>query len=993
MTSLSDRLARLTPEQRALLERRLKGRPAHSAGDAEPRWTASGAAAQLPLSLPAAVVEELRQLARRRQAPLSTVLLAAFAVLLCRGTGRTREVLDLILPAAGDDTARLDCRPICIDLGGDPLFVEALDRLTTAVREEPPQAAFAWLEEGYGLTDIPGLPDGAGGAETATRELVLWLREGSGDLEGGLIYDTRRLASLRVQGLALHLSELLRGIAADPARRIAELPLYGGELAGRLFPEIAVPLRETSFHRLFAEQVRRTPDAVAVSCRDRILTYRELDRGADRIARLLRRQGGGPGSRCVLALALSPDWLAALLAVFRTGGTAVLLDPDESPEGLADAVADTRPQWLLTAGGTARPEIPGPALLEIDLARSEPADEAAAVPLPESSAAEPALLCLGACPPGGRRWVLLGLSSLAQLFRAVGDVVACSPGDAFAVLSSPASPGGWVEVLWPLTRGAEVVFAPAEPAVRPRRSAGRRPLDFSLFYFATEESREGPHKQRLLLDGARFADRHGFTAVWTPERHFHPFGGLFPNPAVTSAALAMITRRVHLRAGSVVMPLHHPLRVAEEWSLVDNFSGGRAGMAFASGWHANDFVFFPDHYKARREVMLRGVDTVRRLWRGEAVTALSGSGKETEVRIFPRPIQPELPVWITAAATPGTFTLAGEIGVNVLTHLLGQGLERVAERIRRYRETRAEHGHDPHDPQTGRVTLMLHTFVGDSLGAVRKTVRGPFSEYIRSFTGLLDDLARNLDMDLGQSLSGEDMERLQAFAFERSYGSGLFGTPRSCLEMIRALEEIGVDEIACLIDFGVATEDVLASLHHLDRLRELARKPAPPPPLPAPRRPVSVVHLDAPQTAGVRELLAGGSVRAVLLDGDATGQALPAGPGRFSFHGAAETGGWSSRLEPGAEAEARSVLRPLAGTQLFVLGRNLAAAPIGVTGELCIQGESLACGYLDRPDLTAARFSPSPFSSSEGQRLFHTGQAARYLLDGSIEWMEQTLGD
>lgn len=931
MTNLSDRLARLTPEQRALLERRLKGQPTHPEGHAEPRRAMQSTTASIPLLLPASVLEGLRELAGKRQAPLSAVLLATFA--------------------------------------------EILGRLFEAAGEEPPPVAFALLEEGATV------PDGA--SETPVRELFLWLRERSGELEGALIYDTRRLGSVRAQGLAVHLQELARAVAADPARRIAELPLYGSDLAARLFPDLPVPPRGPAFLQLFEDQVRRAPEAAAVSCRGRILTYRELDRGADRIARLLTRRGSGPGSRFVLALTLSPTWLAALLAVFRTGGTAVLLDPDESPEGLAEVVEETGPQWLLTESGATWPKVPGPALLEIGLVGSEPEEG----PLPGVAATGPALLCLGGCPPGGRRWVMLGHSSLAHLFRALDGVVECRPGDAFAVLSPPASPGGWVEILWPLTRGAEVVLAPAgEPEVRPRRAASRRPLDFSLFYFATEASQQGPGKQRLLLEGARFADRHGFTAVWTPERHFHPFGGLFPNPAVTSAALAMITRRVHLRAGSVVMPLHHPVRVAEEWSLVDNFSGGRVGLAFASGWHANDFVFFPDHYKARREVMLQGVDTVRRLWRGEPVTALNGSGRETEVRIFPRPVQPELPVWITAAATPGTFSLAGEIGTNVLTHLLGQGLDRVAERIRRYRETRAEHGHDPHDPETGRVTLMLHTFVGDSQGAVRETIRGPFSEYIRSFTSLLDDLARSLDLEVGKSLSREDMDRLQAFAFERSYGNGLFGTPRSCLEMIRNLEEIGVNEVACLIDFGVATEDVLASLHHLDRLRELARKPAPPPPPPAPRRPVSMAHFDTPQAAGVHELLASGSVRAVLLDGDAAGQDVPAGSARWSFQGMAETGGWSSLIERGADAESRPVLRPLAGTRLFVLDRNLELAPIGVPGELCIQGEGLACGFLGRPDLTAARFSPSPFGSEAGQRLFRSGQAACYLPDGSVEW-------
>src|SRR5207342_155319 len=105
---------------------------------------------------------------------------------------------------------------------------------------------------------------------------------------------------------------------------------------------------------------------------------------------------------------------------------------------------------------------------------------------------------------------------------------------------------------------------------------------------------------RLLIEGAKFADRHGFEAVWMPERHFHAFGGLFPNPSVTAAAVAAVTQNVQVRAGSVVLPLHDPIRVAEEWSLVDNLSNGRVGISFASGWHADDFVFAPDAYPDRK---------------------------------------------------------------------------------------------------------------------------------------------------------------------------------------------------------------------------------------------------------------------------------------------------------------------------------------------------------------------------------------------------------
>ena len=113
-------------------------------------------------------------------------------------------------------------------------------------------------------------------------------------------------------------------------------------------------------------------------------------------------------------------------------------------------------------------------------------------------------------------------------------------------------------------------------------------------------------RYRLLLEGAKFADTHGFAAVWTPERHFHEFGGLYPNPALTSAAVAVVTEHVEIRAGSVVLPLHNPIGVAEDWAVVDNLSNGRVGLSFASGWHANDFALAPGQLRASPRADGRG---------------------------------------------------------------------------------------------------------------------------------------------------------------------------------------------------------------------------------------------------------------------------------------------------------------------------------------------------------------------------------------------------
>jgi natural product biosynthesis luciferase-like monooxygenase protein len=342
-------------------------------------------------------------------------------------------------------------------------------------------------------------------------------------------------------------------------------------------------------------------------------------------------------------------------------------------------------------------------------------------------------------------------------------------------------------------------------------------MEFSIFYFA--DSRSGSaDRYRLLIEGAKFADTHDFSAVWTPERHFHEFGGQYPNPAVIGAALATITQRISIRAGSVAAPLHHPARIAEEWSVVDNLSHGRAGISFASGWHAVDFVLRPDNYSQRKDILVATVENVRRLWRRECVSFVDGTGAEVPVQIYPPPVQPELPIWLTSAGSIDTFRLAGRLGAGLLTNLLGQDLSKLAEKIRAYRAA-FEYAHGGR----GQIVLMLHTFLGRDRGEVRKLVREPLKAYLRSSVSLWARAASAAWPDLDpEKLSPRDIDFLVDRSFDRHFETGgLFGTIDDGISLIEGLRQYGVDEVACLIDFGIPTGQVLESLELLDKLRQL----------------------------------------------------------------------------------------------------------------------------------------------------------------------------
>ena len=338
-------------------------------------------------------------------------------------------------------------------------------------------------------------------------------------------------------------------------------------------------------------------------------------------------------------------------------------------------------------------------------------------------------------------------------------------------------------------------------------------LQFSLYFFGNYPAAHRDDKYDLVIESAKFADQHGFTAVWLPERHFHSVGGFSPNAAVMAAALARETSRIQLRAGSVVLPLHHPVRVAEEWSMVDNLSKGRIGISIASGWHPHDFVFAPDAYENRRDICTQSLETIRQLWRGDAINVRSGGGANIDVQLFPMPVQHELPVWLTCVQAE-SYERAGELGLNILAQLQNQSLNDIAEKIRRYRAARARAGHD-----RGHVTMLLHTFVTDNVEGAREQAHKPLREYLRSHVEISQ---RKLATQNGAAeVTGADLDfLLERAAEDYASGKAFIGTPESCVEIAEQLRAIGVDEVGCLIDFGVDPKAVLAGLPHLDRLRE-----------------------------------------------------------------------------------------------------------------------------------------------------------------------------
>ncbi|GGL56373.1 MupA/Atu3671 family FMN-dependent luciferase-like monooxygenase [Wenxinia marina] len=830
--------------------------------------------------------------------------------------------------------------------------------------------------------------------------------------------DTRLIAPAEASLVADRVAHLLAqapDIAADcPVNRLPVLPpaeralvLHGWNATEAEFDA------ETPIHRQIAAQAAKTPDAPALSFEGRTLTYAEVEGAANRAAQVLRGMGVTAGTLVGLHVPRSAEMVVAALAIWKAGGAYVPLDPAYPAERIALYLEDSgAPVVVTTRAGAAA--LPGDAArLGID-ADPRLAEAPAEAPEDGTSGDDLAYLIYTSGSTGRPKGVMVEHRNVSNFFAGMDGRIA-PDGDVWLAVTSLSFDISVLELFWTLSRGFHVVVAGEDSRALKGAAPAANAIDFSLFYWGNDDG-VGRDKYGLLLEGAKFADANGFCAVWTPERHFHAFGGPYPNPSVTGAAVAAVTHNIAVRAGSCVAPLHHTARIAEEWAVIDNLTNGRAGLAIASGWQPDDFVLRPENAPPKNKTaMFDAIRDLRRLWAGEAVEFPRADGTPHAVVTQPRPVSERLPLWVTTAGNPETWREAGANGCNVLTHLLGQSIAEVAEKIGIYHAALRESGHDPADHT---VTLMLHTYLAADRETAREVAREPMKDYLRSAAALIKQYAwafpafkkpqgvdNPMQIDLGD-LSAEEMDAILDFAFARYFDeSGLFGTVEDAVQRVEELKAIGVDEVACLIDYGIDRQAVLDGLRPLAEV--LARvnagaEEAADHSVAALIARHGVTHLQC-TPAMARMYLADDATRGALADvrhlmigGEALPGALVAelaeatGADVENMYGPTETTIWSTTQPGRADQAVNDVGTPIANTQVYVLDDGMQPCPVGVAGELWIGGAGVARGYWRRDDLTDERFRADPFR--QGGRIYRTGDLARWRADGALDFLGRADG-
>ncbi len=398
----------LLTTQVAYWKERLAGVPPLDFPTDRPRpATPNSDGAQLSFTLPQLLAEGLRSLARREGATLYMALLAAFQALLHRCSGQ--EDFAVGSPIAGRNRKEVEgligffvnTLVLRTDLSRDPSFRELLSRVRetclgayahqdvpfeTLVDELHPardlsrsplfQVVFSLQRVALPEVRVSGLsleplPADSGAVKF---DLVLAMTDDESGLRGELKYRIELFDAATMQRLLGHFQTLLEGVVADPDRRLSALPFLS-EAERRLVLDEwsggrAVYPADACLHQLFEQQVRHTPDAVAVTFGRYNLTYAELNRRANHVAHRLRALGVGPETLVGVCLERSADLVVGLLGVLKAGGAYLPLDPAYPAERLAFLLRDAKVQVLLTpkafAGASGLSDGAAPAVLFLD---------------------------------------------------------------------------------------------------------------------------------------------------------------------------------------------------------------------------------------------------------------------------------------------------------------------------------------------------------------------------------------------------------------------------------------------------------------------------------------------------------------------------------------------------------------------------------------------------------------------------------------------------
>lgn len=327
-------------------------------------------------------------------------------------------------------------------------------------------------------------------------------------------------------------------------------------------------------------------------------------------------------------------------------------------------------------------------------------------------------------------------------------------------------------------------------------------MDFGMFL--EFNPREDFSEQQVFAEGMDLVDAGeswGLDTAWLSEFHFTPERSILSSPIVVGTAIASRTEHMRIGFAVYVLPLNHPLRIAEELATLDQLSNGRVDV----GVGRSGFTYFYRHYAVDyTESQARfdeAMDVIRLAWTEDTVNYQGKFYSFEGTQVRPQPIQQPHPPFRMAATRPETFPKVAEMGLPLFVGLRGDGLDELGQSIQSYRDTWRASGH----AGNGSVFLRIPVYVGETERSAREEAEASLSYYFRRQSELVSADARSRSESIGEdSTRARIAEKLAQLSYDDILRNRTaVGSPAGFRDQLERFRELlGIDGIVAEMNAG-----------------------------------------------------------------------------------------------------------------------------------------------------------------------------------------------
>jgi alkanesulfonate monooxygenase SsuD/methylene tetrahydromethanopterin reductase-like flavin-dependent oxidoreductase (luciferase family) len=347
-------------------------------------------------------------------------------------------------------------------------------------------------------------------------------------------------------------------------------------------------------------------------------------------------------------------------------------------------------------------------------------------------------------------------------------------------------------------------------------------MKFGLHYQLPCTPDQSPvQRYRDTIEQAVHAEALGFESVWPVEQHFNASLSIMPSPLLMLAAIAERTQSLRLGIAIILLPLSHPLRVAEEIATLDVISNGRVEFGIGRGGVPKHFKGFGVPIGENRDRFVEEIEIIRQAWTSDRFSYHGRFFDLERISVVPKPVQQPHPPIRVAANSEETFEHMGRMGLPIFAASQVNPFHRIKRFLPTYVEARKAAGYSDASPED--ISILMPLYVGPSAAQVRREMEPSIKYFLSTATSLFGSGAPlpGVSRDSG---SGSDaaarlkqtLERLASMTYEQvCERMAIFDTPDACIKRLQSYrEDFKMGRVICWFNPGgqVPHQQVMRSM-------------------------------------------------------------------------------------------------------------------------------------------------------------------------------------